>query len=65
MPIFEYHCPDCQEDFEELRTLSDRDRELPCPRCGSLRPQRRVSLFASASSAASVSTSCTPRGGFT
>ncbi|HDH58047.1 MAG TPA: zinc ribbon domain-containing protein, partial [Bacteroidetes bacterium] len=25
MPIFEYHCPDCQEDFEELRSSSDRD----------------------------------------
>lgn len=65
MPIFEYHCPDCQKDFEELRSHSERDKPLPCPRCGSPRPQRKISLFASGGMALSGGSACVPRGGFT
>jgi len=64
MPIFEYHCPDCREDFEELRPHNERDEPIPCPKCSSRRPERRISLFASGLGAAIGSSSCSPRGGF-
>lgn len=33
MPLFEYKCSDCSEEFEEL--VFDRDECPPCPKCGS------------------------------
>jgi len=48
MPLFEYHCPDCQHDFDELRKHSERDDTIICPNCKSRRPERKVSLFSSA-----------------
>lgn len=33
MPIFEYKCSDCNEEFEEL--VFDRDECPACPKCGS------------------------------
>ncbi|QJB55463.1 zinc ribbon domain-containing protein [Pseudodesulfovibrio sp. zrk46] len=33
MPIFEYNCKACGEEFEEL--VFDRDECPPCPKCGS------------------------------
>jgi len=33
MPIFEYHCNDCGNEFEEL--VFDREECPPCPKCQS------------------------------
>lgn len=33
MPIFEYTCNACNNEFEEL--VFDRDECPPCPKCGS------------------------------
>ena len=33
MPIFRYHCPECDADFELL--LSRYDSPAECPKCGS------------------------------
>lgn len=42
MPLFEYHCRDCQETFEKLQRQPER--EITCPSCG--KPARRtVSVF--------------------
>jgi len=46
MPLFEYHCPDCGAEFDELRKHSDRDEQIACPECKSRRPTRKVSSFA-------------------
>jgi putative FmdB family regulatory protein len=44
MPIFDYSCPQCQQDFEFLLF---KDGELPiCPECGNRSVVRQpVSLF--------------------
>lgn len=34
MPIYEYYCPQCQEKFEEVRTVEQR-HSARCPRCNS------------------------------
>ena len=33
MPIYEYFCPDCQNKFELLRSVSQADNEAKCPTC--------------------------------
>jgi putative FmdB family regulatory protein len=34
MPMYDYICAHCGEEFEELRSLAER-HAAPCPRCGS------------------------------
>jgi putative FmdB family regulatory protein len=47
MPLYEYHCSDCEKDFEEFRSLENRDAPAKCPACGGEKPQRKLSLFSS------------------
>ena len=66
MPIYEYTCPDCGVKFETLRSMSQADAPIDCPRCESQNPRRGLSLFAAVSkgaggetrSVAGTSTSC-------
>ena len=47
MPIYEYHCDDCQGTFEVLTSFANRDHTQTCPTCSGERSQVRVSSFAS------------------
>lgn len=40
MPIYDFHCPKCQHTFEEL---SSPHEVAPCPQCGNVETERRVS----------------------
>ena len=45
MPIYEYICSECDSRFEQLRPLSQSNKEADCPNCH--RPARRkMSVFA-------------------
>ena len=46
MPMYEYHCEDCDATFEQLRKMSDADKELECPYCKSIHVVRQISVFA-------------------
>ncbi len=62
MPIYEYSCSACEEDFEEL--VFSSTATVPCPECGSEDVARKVSVFAFKStgserpSASSASSGC-------
>ncbi|MBI4682973.1 MAG: zinc ribbon domain-containing protein [Nitrospirae bacterium] len=43
MPIYEYNCNDCAEDFEEL--VSGTNPEISCPKCKSKNIHKKFSLF--------------------
>ncbi|RLE17323.1 MAG: zinc ribbon domain-containing protein [Acidobacteria bacterium] len=63
MPIYEYHCNDCNADFEQLVFSSSQADRVPCSKCGSTNVERKVSSVASAgassaSSAAAAYSSC-------
>lgn len=45
MPIYEYRCTACDEEFEELVPASVTSAPL-CPSCGAEGAQRRFSTFA-------------------
>ncbi|MDT8445630.1 MAG: zinc ribbon domain-containing protein [bacterium] len=46
MPLFDYHCKACGDDFTELRKGDEKDAPLNCPQCGSAETHREVSAFA-------------------
>ena len=43
MPVYEYKCNDCAEDFEKLVYGSDPD--VSCPQCSSTNITKKFSLF--------------------
>ncbi|MFQ5854616.1 MAG: zinc ribbon domain-containing protein [Anaerolineae bacterium] len=45
MPIYEYHCPDCDTTFEQRRMFSQADDPLSCPQCESPNTERLLSRF--------------------
>ena len=44
MPIYEYRCGDCGEEYEERRSFSAMDEARPCPLCGAASAERKVSM---------------------
>ena len=48
MPIYEFHCEQCEQDSEILVRSSDW-KGTPCPHCGSVKIAKKFSTFASAS----------------
>jgi putative FmdB family regulatory protein len=65
MPIYEYHCADCGDDFERfLRSMFSKET-ITCPACGSEHVNKALSLFGSTSSSsggASSAAACGPVG---
>jgi putative FmdB family regulatory protein len=43
MPIFEYKCDECDEEFEKL--VMGSNPEIECPKCGSKKVTKKFSLF--------------------
>jgi putative FmdB family regulatory protein len=59
MPIYEFHCEACGRDSEVL-ARSVNWQGTPCPRCGSQRLTKKLSVFASATGGQSAEApSCT------
>lgn len=46
MPIYEYYCEKCDDDFELLLGVGSGDSALNCPRCGSKNLKKLFSKFA-------------------
>ncbi len=46
MPIYEYACPACGHQFEELARSADADR-MKCPKCQT-KAERKLSVFSAA-----------------
>ena len=43
MPVYEYKCRECDEEFEQLMILGATAVE--CPKCGSLEVSKKISTF--------------------
>ena len=65
MPIYEYHCLECHQQFDRLRAAPDRDTPVACPACGQTRAKRTLSAFATIRSggAPAGDRAATPAGG--
>lgn len=55
MPIFEYHCHKCGEDFEKL--VFNRSQTVDCPSCHGQDVQKKFSTFGMKSGGTFVSSS--------
>ncbi len=47
MPIYEFNCNDCEHPFEEL--VFSRSEKVVCPKCGSAKVERALSVFSHSS----------------
>jgi len=43
MPVYEYICPSCKKEFEEIQKFSDPPLKK-CPHCGGKKVQKKMSL---------------------
>jgi putative FmdB family regulatory protein len=69
MPLYEYHCQACGEDFEKMVRFSEMDNTQECPHCQSQETHKKLSTFATrgfstASSSSSSGSSCNSSGPF-
>ena len=59
MPIYDYHCSDCGNTFE---MLVKREAAPACPKCGSSRLDKLLSVPAPPVTHSTPETSCQPGG---
>lgn len=55
MPIYEYKCQECEEQFEKLVRGKADELEVECPKCGSHEVKKALSLFGFSAGAPSPS----------
>jgi len=62
MPIYEYRCEECNEHFQVFVRSPSRPAKLICPKCGSDRVKKAVSLLgvSAAASSSTSAASCAP-----
>lgn len=66
MPIYEFRCRRCEEQFEEIVRNLEQAEEVVCPECGSDQVERLQSGFATIGTDHAAAPSCGPSsGGFT
>ncbi len=68
MPIFEYKCSKCDEQFDVMTSIAERDEQQACPSCEKGVGKRILSLFASPAGRTSGGLpggGCSSGGGFT
>jgi len=46
MPIYEFTCKDCSADSEILVRSSNWEKEAKCQECGSVKLEKKLSVFA-------------------
>ncbi len=50
MPLYEYTCKDCGNEYEELVSVNEQEPP-PCPACKSMNSEKKISLVGSAGAA--------------
>jgi putative FmdB family regulatory protein len=48
MPIYEYICHTCKENFSLLQKVGATEKDTVCPECGSREIKKKISLFSCA-----------------
>jgi putative FmdB family regulatory protein len=46
MPLYEYHCPNCEGTFDKLVRFSEADKMPVCPNCGETETRKKISAGA-------------------
>lgn len=66
MPLYEFECQECKENFEKLVRIVGA-QEVVCPKCGSVKTRKKISVFATNSKSGGAlfggsGSSCAPGG---
>jgi putative FmdB family regulatory protein len=69
MPLYEYRCTECGEEFEKMVRFSEANQNPACPSCQSQETRKKISAIASrtislSGVSASSGSSCSSGGGF-
>jgi len=68
MPLYEYRCKDCGEEFEKQLRFSEASQLPACPKCSSASTQKKLSRVIAlnlSGGGSSAGGSCAPGGNFT
>ena len=60
VPIYDYHCQQCESGFTELRRTSELASPISCPECGSMETSRSLSCFSVGGTTSSMTAACSP-----
>jgi len=62
MPLYEYYCPDCGQEFEKRMSFSQASEKPACPNCAGSDTRKKLSIFSSSGSSGGAvsSSSCGP-----
>jgi putative FmdB family regulatory protein len=63
MPIYEFKCERCGEEFERVVFASDSD-PVNCPKCDSGETRKLLSVFASTGLEKALDAGCSSKSGF-
>jgi putative FmdB family regulatory protein len=61
MPIYEYICDDCQNEFEKI--VINKQQEIACPKCASKKATIQLSVFSSTTAGGSSKSFTPPSSG--
>ncbi|MCJ7546947.1 MAG: zinc ribbon domain-containing protein [Deltaproteobacteria bacterium] len=48
MPLYEYQCKGCGQNFETLRGAHEKDADVECPQCGEKKAEKLMSACCTA-----------------
>ncbi len=60
MPMYEYKCTKCGNNFTKLIWSPSDEKDLKCPRCDAKKPERQVSQVGGSGSGCSTDAPRTP-----
>jgi len=60
MPIYEYICQDCKNEFEVIRPMGQADVPMACASCGGENIKRKISVFYAESGGKAVAGTSAP-----
>lgn len=60
MPIYEFQCNDCGNDFEKLVRRISAIEEVVCPECHSMEVHKKLSIFSSKTAGSTSSSTLNP-----
>ncbi len=54
MPVYEYECKDCNNNFSILQSMGADEKDLVCTECGSSKVTKKISSFSCCSPSAEL-----------